>query len=164
MLYRAERRGAVRLLGLDLKPARVAAGQAIIDACHSKVEIREADFAKDVPTDMFDDVLVLNVLHHVADFTSFLTRAAGLAKDRLIVEYPTLQDPQYLKAAAIGSDAAASLNAQSLIALMALGDGQGFFFTPRAIADLISGIGGFSLAEMPSPLPGRRIAIATRLR
>jgi len=95
MLFRAERRGARRLMGIELMEKRFEASRAIKSLLGSGAELVNSDFLEARFDEPFDDVLILNVIHHVSDIRGFLRKAAGLARDRLIIEFPTPGDKKF---------------------------------------------------------------------
>lgn len=158
MLFWYERYGATKLTGIDSNPRRLGAGQAIRDVLHSRAELIHADFLSLEGLDPHDDVLALNVIHHVADFHGFLSKAAGLARNRLIVEFPTLADEKFRKL----SDIPDGLDDYPVIGVSGKAADQTFVFSPAALVRMISDLGDFTADIRLSPMANRRIAVFSR--
>lgn len=158
MLYWYERFGATRLLGLDIKEHRLNAAQEFADLLHSKVRFLNVDFLSFDATEPFDDVLALNVLHHVPDIRGFLEKACALTAKRLILEYPLLSDPKFQGLGPVPEN----LDDMPLIGVSSKRIDQTFVFTTAALERLVADFGSFSLATHPSPIAHRKIAVFTR--
>ncbi|KRS12846.1 hypothetical protein XM53_09790 [Roseovarius atlanticus] len=158
MLYCYERFGATRLLGLDVKEHRLAAARTFAQLLHSSVEFRNVDFLSVSDLDPFDDVLALNVLHHVDDVRGFLKKACALTLNRLIIEFPLLSDPKFNRLGEIP----AGLDDLPLMGVSSRKIDQTFVFTSAALVRLVDEFGSFSVKFRPSPIAHRRIAIFSR--
>ena len=159
LLYRAERQGAGRIVGIEPHAARHAAAKAIARQLHSKAEITNCDFMALGGDEHFDHVFMLNVLHHVKDFHAFLAKACGLARRSLTIEFPTLADAKF--AQAIGHRFAGLLNWLPLVGVSSHTVDQSYVFSPKAIENIcFREIGGFSrISKIKSPLKHRQIRV-----
>lgn len=158
MLFRAERFGATRLLGIELKNTRFSAAQKIRDLLHSRVCLEQANFMNIALQESFDDVLLLNIIHHVSDFRGFLLKAAAATKQRLIIEYPTLDDSRFQSLAPF-ADSIAHL---PIVGVSSNAVDQTFVFTRAALERIIADAGKFESEWHPSPINNREILILHR--
>lgn len=159
MLFRAERHGATRLVGVEMMPKRHAAAVAIGNLLASGARILPCDFLEAALAEPFDDVLALNVLHHVGDFRGFLIKAARLARQRLIVEYPTLDDPRFRSLSEVGS----LPSDLAIVGVSSSSVGQTFVFTRPAIERIVAETGEFTSRLFPSPIASREILVLQRV-
>lgn len=67
----------------------------------SGVEFQKRDFLDDPIEESFDLVLALNVIHHVPEPFAALRTLAGLTRERLALEFPTLGDFKFRRSAGI---------------------------------------------------------------
>jgi SAM-dependent methyltransferase len=160
ILFRAERYGATKLLGIDMNSARLQVGKAIGSALTSSIEFRNDDFLNTQIDDGFDDVVLLNVIHHVSDVRNFLLKAAALAKQRLVVEYPTFHDPKFQS---LGGCLPEGLSHLPIMGVSGSKVDQTFVFTSVAIERMVAEAGKFSATVLPSPISGREISIFSRV-
>jgi len=85
--HEAARRGAGRVLGVELNEERFAIARELARLWEDGVEIRQGDIMElDIP-DRFDLVLFLSVLHHVKDPVRVMRRLVELCADTLVVEF-----------------------------------------------------------------------------
>ena len=159
LLYRAERLGAGRMVGIEPHADRHAAATAIACLLHSKAEIKNCNFMALEGDEHFDHVFMLNVLHHVKDFHAFLAKACGLARMSLTIEFPTLADAKFAQAA--GHRLAGLLNWLPLVGVSSHSVDQSYVFSPKAIENIcFREIGGFSrISRLKSPLKHRQILV-----
>ncbi|MCZ2174110.1 MAG: class I SAM-dependent methyltransferase [Burkholderiales bacterium] len=162
LLYRAERLGAGRMVGIEPHAGRYAAANAIAHLLHSKAEIRNCGFMEFGEDEQFDHVFMLNVLHHVKDFHAFLAKACGLARRSLTIEFPTLADAKFSQA--VGHPLAGFLNWLPLVGVSSHAVDQAYVFSPKAIENIcFREIGGFSgIDRFKSPLKHRQIMVFHR--
>jgi SAM-dependent methyltransferase len=159
MLFRAERYGAARVCGIEINPNRFSAAVRVGSLLRSEAKFRHGDFMKLDIAEQFDDVLALNVLHHIAEPLSFLEKACALARQRLVLEFPTLADRKFQANAAVPP----ALNEYPLIGVSTIESKQTFVYSPAAVKRLVARIGGFHLAlQSASPLEQREILIFQR--
>ncbi len=85
--HEAKRRGAGRVLGLELDPERVAVARKISELIGDGVEIRQGDITRVVLDEKFDLVLFLSVLHHIHEPIQVVRRLAELCSDTLVIEF-----------------------------------------------------------------------------
>lgn len=95
--FEAEKRGATRVVGVELKDTRFHHSLILRDILRSKVEFLQKDILQEDLGEQFDYVLCLNVLHHVKYPMFMLRKLSQLTRKKLILEIPTLSDPKFLK-------------------------------------------------------------------
>ena len=161
-LFRFEQCGACRLLGLEPMARRYKAAKAIRDLLFSKIELFPTDLEKAQLEDEFDDVLALNVIHHVSDIFIFVRKAVTYAKKRLIIEYPTLNDEKFLNLHGETNLTALKASSLPIIGLSSKVIDQTFVFTRGAIISLVTDTADFDFKFIDSPIPNREIAICER--
>jgi 2-polyprenyl-3-methyl-5-hydroxy-6-metoxy-1,4-benzoquinol methylase len=161
-LFRAERLGAGRLVGVELHKERFEAAEAIARLLMSDVRVHRGSFFDYATDERFDYVLVLNVVHHIRDFDRFLAHAASFATHRLVVEFPTLTDKKFSDYRRI--DLRAEANDLPLVGVSGQGADQTYVFAPEAMIRIVAeGVGGFSTAHArPSPIANRSLLVFTR--
>jgi len=165
LLFRAERLGADRLVGIELKPDRFDAAVAIGQVLQSSARFHLVDFREFEADHDFDHVFVLNVLHHVTDFWRILEKACQLTRETLTLEFPTLADPKFAKANCIDDpEMLATLRQMEDLPVVGVSSNrvdQSFVYTPVAIKRIcMEEIGGFrDVRTMTSPLNGRVIMV-----
>lgn len=159
LLFRAERLGADRLVGIELHQERFEAATAIGRLLHSRAVIHQCDFMDFNDNEGFDHVFVLNVVHHVWNFYAFLEKACRLAKKSLTVEFPTLGDSVF--AHVNGYPLPDNINKLPLIGISSKRASQTFVFSPKAMERIcFEEIGGFARRSlMASPLSNRYIMV-----
>jgi len=157
LLYRAERLGARRLVGVEPHPARFETAITIARILNSSADIRQCDFMDFEEDEIFDHVFVMNVIHHVPNFLGFLEKASRLAKDSLTIEFPTLKDEKFRKAN--GYWLPSILNRLPLVGVSTTAADQTCVFSPKAIERIcLERVGGFNkVFRFQSPLKGRLI-------
>lgn len=96
-LYEARRRGATKTVGLEINPARLRHARLLRDIRGEDVVFSDEDFHDVCRRETFDYVLMLNVIHHLADPIAALRVAAACAGKKLIVEFPTPMDKKFRK-------------------------------------------------------------------
>lgn len=157
-LFRAERLGAVPLVGLELKRARFDAAERIGRLLRSSVEFYNIDFFKYNSTETYDDVLILNVIHHVSDFRRMIQKATGMARERIIIEYPTIKDERYQSL----SEVDFGISQYPVVGVSSESVQQTFVFTAVAIQRIVAEVGDFHSILYPSPISGREILVFER--
>jgi SAM-dependent methyltransferase len=162
--FEAEKRGASRVVGVELRDDRFAQANQLKDVLASRVEFVQKDVLADDVGGPFDLVLFLNVIHHLKEPMTSLRRLAAITRGRLVVEFPTFRDEKFMKSAGIRwpgrYDALPLIGVSSL----AKGTDQTFVFTPEAIRRvLLDHERLFARVEIiPSPMKGRMIAVADK--
>lgn len=162
--FEAEKRGAARVLGTELKADRFRQAGLLRDALGSRVEFQQRDILAEPPAEPFDYVCFLNVIHHLPEPVSALRQLAALTRERLIVEFPTLADARFRRGSGLRFP---WLFARlPLIGVSSMGPDieQTFVFTPAAIRRILQDHRPlFAKVEFtPSPMPGRMIALCTK--
>jgi SAM-dependent methyltransferase len=96
--FEAERRGA-RVTGCDINPKRLEVARQLGDLLGSSVTFNSVDYLSEKQSreseNGIDLVLALNVLHHVPEPEQALLALSRLAARRVVLEFPTSQDPLY---------------------------------------------------------------------
>lgn len=158
MLFWYERFGAAKMTGIDIREGRLSTARKFGELLNSKAEFIYGNFLERDDIDTHDDVLALNVLHHVPDIRGFLERSTQLAKKRVIIEYPKLYGRKFLRLGRIPSD----LNRYALIGVSTSKFDQTFVFSDAALIRLMSEYGDFNVDIRKSPMKCRRIAVFTK--
>lgn len=164
LLFAAERLGARRLTGIERNAARYTAAVGIRDVLQSEVRLLNCDFVDCEFNEQYDDVFVLNVLHHAFDFYRLVKKAAGAAKATLTIEFPTLMDRKFREVHDLAAEQTTALDKLPVIGLSSRAVDQSLVYSPVAVRELVMReIGGFSKCSlMPSPIADRFIAIFDR--
>lgn len=160
--FEAERRGAQRVLGVDIKKRRLKQAKLLRDALGSSVELELRNFLEDPPRETFDLVLALNVIHHVPEPFSALRTLAGLTHGRLALEFPTFSDFKFRRNA--GLRAPRRYNRLPLIGVSSLEEDQTFVYTEGAIRRVLMDHDRLfdEVRFVPSPFRGRVIALCDK--
>lgn len=158
MLFRAERQGASRLVGVEMMNKRYEASSAISALIGSGVELHNCNFMDVSFNETFDDVLILNVIHHVSDVRGFLHKAARLTRQRLIIELPTLGDRKYRSLGGIPRwIPTAVLDSLPIMGVSHSSIDQTFVMTVSAIERILSDVAPFRMERLRSPLANREL-------
>jgi 2-polyprenyl-3-methyl-5-hydroxy-6-metoxy-1,4-benzoquinol methylase len=157
--FEAERRGAARVVGVELKPERYEHANLLKGVLGSGVEFRLGDFQDGEGVDGgFDVVLALNLLHHLSDPVGAIRRLAALADERLVLEFPTFADPKFRRSS--GVRMWRWYDRRPVLGVGSKEEDQTFVFTEPAVRQILRDHAGVrDVAFQPSPLPGRLIAI-----
>lgn len=94
--YESLRRGAKRAVGVELDARRFAVARRIAELHGGSYEIRHGGVGAVEEDDRFDFVLLLNVLHHMADPVNAVLRLAAACRNTMVVEFCRPDDPEYL--------------------------------------------------------------------
>ncbi len=161
--FDAKKRGANRVLGVDLETENVRKGRILANVLGQDVEFTFRDLENDPIAEKFDHVLCLNVLHHLVDPINSLDRLIASTKCRLILEVATLgsHDRRMLKINRLEQMLLERLP------VMVIGTGgvtagiKQFYFTRTAVENLLRYRRGcFASVEIiPSEFKGRFIVI-----
>ena len=160
LLFNAERRGASRLVGIELNEDRYEGAVMLAGLLASRAEFHNVGFLDYNASLHFDHVFLMNVLHHVADFETVLRRAADICLRSLTLEFPTLTDPRFRAARGVPAIVARVLNRFPVIGVSRIaGTDQTYVYAPPAIRGLVMDqIGGFSSwTVLESPIQNRVI-------
>jgi 2-polyprenyl-3-methyl-5-hydroxy-6-metoxy-1,4-benzoquinol methylase len=84
--YEAARRGAARVVGLDVEPDMIRKNRVLADVLGVDVEFKVADLDREKIVESFDYVLCLNVLHHLRYPLYTLDNLAEITRERLVLE------------------------------------------------------------------------------
>lgn len=87
--HEAAKRGARRVLGIELNEERFAVAKEIARLWEDGVEIRQGDILEIEIGETFDLVLFLSVLHHIKNPIEVMGRLAALCEDTVVVEFCT---------------------------------------------------------------------------
>lgn len=85
--HEAARRGARRVLGVELNEERFTIAWELARLWEDGVEIRQGDIMGIDIQERFDLILFLSVLHHIKDPVQVMRRLAELCTDTLVVEF-----------------------------------------------------------------------------
>lgn len=154
----AARMGA-RVTAIEPMAGRFESAREIAAALDSRIDLRNETLEElAAPSNSYDVVLALNVIHHQHDPFAFLDLAADLASSHLVLEYPGLSDRKYRSTLPeridVGED-------QPLIGLSTSAQDQTFLFTPASLERyLLDTTAVFGRHEfVPSPIAGRWLSI-----
>jgi 2-polyprenyl-3-methyl-5-hydroxy-6-metoxy-1,4-benzoquinol methylase len=130
-LHEAVRRGAASATGVERNPQRYEIGKTVAEIIGGPLTVRHGAL-EDLPeTPQYDVVLLLNVIHHVVDPFGAMRQVAALARERVVVEFPTLSDRRFLKDAGLSRLLRGRYNRMPCV-----GVGpkryMGYYFSPRA--------------------------------
>lgn len=154
----AGRMGA-RVTGIEPWAKRFNQARRVATSLGSPVTFKNIAFeALQAPSNSFDVVLALNVVHHQKDPFAFLNHAADLAGSYLVVEYPGLNDRKFQSTFDHAGDLRWDL---PLTGLSTVDKDQTFVFSPAALERyFIDTVGAFGHHQLVrSPIPRRWISI-----
>lgn len=162
--FEAEARGAARVVGLELKDDRFRQALILKDILDSKVEFWHHDVVNELPQEQFDYVCLLNVIHHLDEPMRALHQIAQLAREVLILEFPTLADVKFRQTTRLRFPWL--YNRLPLIGVSSVQPPieQTFVFAPSAIKRILQDHRRlFSKVKfLNSPMKGRKIAICKK--
>ena len=162
--FEAERRGAGQVVGIDRKRRRHRQARALAELLESDVEFRIGDAGDLDPAERFDQVMALNLIHHLSDPFPAIELFARIARRRLVIEFPTLRDPVFRRHSGVRFPRL--LNRWPLVGVTpARKTHSTMYFSPPALRRYLRGrrdleIGAIEMID--SPLPGRAIAICEK--
>lgn len=84
--FEAAKRGATRVLGIDVDPENIRKARLLADCLGLDVEFALLDFEVDSLKERFDNVLCLNVLHHLRNPLASIERLIEMTAGRLVLE------------------------------------------------------------------------------
>ena len=168
--FEAARRGAARVVGIDVDPDSVRKARLLASCLGSPVEFELCDVEREPLAGEFDVVLCLNVLHHLADPIAALAKLSAAAREKLVLEVATFgwRDARKLR-----MDPLRALQlARSPVLYVAPAElrertGQTFFVSQSGLERLLAqqGGGGFArVAQVPSGFKNRFLTVAERRR
>jgi len=88
--FEALKRGADRVLGLDVDPESVRKARLLADCLGAKASFEQFDVEKHTLDEKFDYVLCLNLLHHMKNPLSLLENLISITNERLVLEVASL--------------------------------------------------------------------------
>jgi len=88
--FEALKRGADRVVGIDVNPEDIRKAKMLADCLGAEVEFLRLDIEREELTEKFDYVLCLNLLHHLKNPIGLLDKVIDLTKERLILEIASL--------------------------------------------------------------------------
>lgn len=95
--YEAKRRGAGRVMGVELDRDRFRQAAKLQRVYRDQIELRNADFLEVLAGESFDHVLLLNVIHHLKEPAGALRALARSVRKRCVIEFPTFADKRFAK-------------------------------------------------------------------
>lgn len=160
--FEAEARGAQRVVGVDVREERLRNALLLKDIKQSEVEFLHRDVVLDPLDEVFDHVLLLNVVHHLHEPVRVIRQVASITGERLVIEFPTLADPKFQ--ASLDAELPPGYAAFPIIGVSSMGPnvGQTFVFSPAGMERILMDHDAlFDRVEFAdSPMPGRAIAFA----
>jgi 2-polyprenyl-3-methyl-5-hydroxy-6-metoxy-1,4-benzoquinol methylase len=154
--FQAEKRGAVRVVGLEPRESRFHASVILKEILGSSVEFRLQNIMDFSVREQFDRVLLLNVIHHLKDPIGVLLKCAELTRGELVIEFPQLDDPLF---GGLLKENLEHLNTLPLIGVSSRAVDQTYIFTAPALEKiLLDHHKAFQRCEIAtSPMPHRVI-------
>ena len=168
--FEAARRGARRVLGVDVDPDTIRKARLLADCLDAKVEFRLLNVEHERLVEDFDYILCLNLLHHLRNPLALLDELIAHAQERLVLEVAGLgfHDRRKLAVSALGHFflARAPVIFVGRNGTSGRFSGQKFFITPTALSHLlVYQRNSFAqLRQLPSEHKGRYIVIAEKRR
>src|SRR5437867_1202327 len=164
--FEAEARGAARIIGVELNRERFRQACLLKDIIGSGVEFLQRDILRQPLDEQFDYVCLLNVIHHLDEPIRAIHQLAAIARELLVIEFPTFEDPKFRKTTRIRFPKRYNLlpligvSSKRATSKKANG-GQTFVFTPDAITRILQDHRPlFSQVKIiDSPVSGRKIAL-----
>jgi 2-polyprenyl-3-methyl-5-hydroxy-6-metoxy-1,4-benzoquinol methylase len=167
--FEAEAKGATRVLGVELDEERFRQACLLKEVIGSNVEFMKRDILEQPLTEQFDYVCFLNVIHHLDEPIRAIHQLAAITREKLIIEFPTLQDPKFRKTTRIRFprhyDRMPLIGVSSKKGTSKKPDGgQTFVFTPAAISRILQDHRRLfsNIKIVDSPVAGRKIALCCR--
>ena len=167
--FEAEAKGATRVLGVELDEERFRQAGLLKRIIGSNVEFMKRDILQEPLDERFDYVCFLNVIHHLDEPIRALRQLSSITKERLIIEFPTLQDAKFRKTARIHFprhyDRMPLIGVSSKKGTSKKPEGgQTFVFTPSAMMRILMDHRPLfsDVKIVDSPVPGRKIALCKR--
>ena len=167
--FEAEAKGATRVLGVELDEERFRQACLLKGVIGSNVEFMKRDILEQPLAEEFDYVCFLNVIHHLDEPIRAIHQLAAITRERLIIEFPTLQDPKFRKTTRIRFprhyDRMPLSGVSSKKGTSKKPDGgQTFVFTPGAMSRILQDHRRLfsNIKIVDSPVAGRKIALCCR--
>lgn len=159
--FEAEKRGAERVVGAELKDDRFESANLLKRVLESRVEFIQRDLLAGEPEERFDLVLALNLIHHLPEPITALQRLVGLTREQLVLEFPTFADPKFRRSS--GIRAWRLYDRRPLIGVSSKRVDQTFVFTRSAVRRILRdhcGVKHVTFAR--SPMEGRTVAFCNK--
>lgn len=159
--FEAEKHGASRVVGAELKDGRFRSANLLKGVLESRVEFVQKNLLAEEPTENFDVVLALNLIHHLPEPITSLQRLTALASERLILEFPTFADPKFRRST--GMRMWRLYDRRPLIGVSSKKIDQTFVFSRSAIRRILRDHCGVrDVTFVDSPMEGRTIALCEK--
>lgn len=157
--FEAERRGAARVVGWELKDDRFEQANMLKGVLESEVEFAQRDLLASEPEERFDLVLALNLIHHLDEPVKAIRHLVALASERLVLEFPTFADRKFRRST--GIRLWRLYDRRPLIGVSSSRQaGQTFVFTRGAIRRMLRDHAGVrDVSFIVSPMEGRTLAL-----
>jgi SAM-dependent methyltransferase len=98
-LHEARRRGAARVVGIEMDPERAAIAREIARLKGDTVEIEQGDFMRIPMRERFDVVLCLNISHHLDDPLAFFRKLAAASRGTVVTIFAQPSDRKLISRA-----------------------------------------------------------------
>jgi 2-polyprenyl-3-methyl-5-hydroxy-6-metoxy-1,4-benzoquinol methylase len=167
--FEAEARGATRVLGIERNEERFRQACLLKQIIGSRVEFLQRDILQHPLDEKFDHVCLLNVLHHLDEPIRAIHLLAPLAREMLVIEFPTIEDAKFRKTTRIRFPK--HYNRLPLMGVSSkrgtskkIDGGQTFVFTPPALIRILQDHQPLfrEVEIIDSPVRGRKIALCRR--
>jgi SAM-dependent methyltransferase len=158
--FEAEARGAARVVGVEVREDRYQDAMLLKEIKGSNVEFLLRDIVIEPLDQLFDFVLLLNVVHHLKEPFRAIRQLASITREQFIIEFPTLADAKFRQF--LGRRIPPELEDLPLVGASSLDKSidQTFVFAPAAIRNVL--LDHERLCQdveiIPSPVSGRAIA------
>ncbi len=132
--FEALKRGARRAVGWEIDANRLRQARTLAEILDAKAEFVGRNIEAETPTDSFDVVLCLNVLHHFKHPLATLDKLLAMTRQTLILEVASLgrHDRRRLGMSALR----AWCCARAPVVMVGSGP-QTYYFTPRAMRQIL---------------------------
>lgn len=161
--FEAEARGAERVVGYEPMERRFEQAMLLKKIKQSRVEFIKADIIEHPPSAQFDYVFLLNVIHHLKEPMRAIRLLASIARERLVIEFPTLEDEKFRATTSLRFPFL--LNRLPLMGVSSMpGADQTFVFTREAIKRIVLDHDALcrTVEFVRSPMKGRAIAVCSK--
>ena len=135
----AIKRGAGKVVGIDKKITRIGAAKSI-QANSDEIEFRQCNFFDLQKNELgtFDNVLCLNVLHHIPDTLGMIDRLVHVTNKRLILEIADLAEAETLSTLGLWGRLFKLLPYRLQPKVIAIGGNRGVCMTPNALKTILT--------------------------
>ncbi len=168
--FEAKRRGAARVVGLDVDADALRKARLLAQCLGLEVEFQLRDIEAEPLAESFDYILCLNLLHHLNDPLTLLRHMADRARERLVLEVATLGPHDGRKLRLFPLMRRLLLRYPVIYVAPAAAEAQrklkNYYLTPKALENLLLMQRRLfaSLEIRPSEFKGRFLALAHRRR